>query len=153
MKLCKCCSQVKELSAFHKAKTGSQGVMAICASCRSLSKKQEYQDSWFHFTYRLKKSYSKTKGLDFNLTTEYLKSIWTEKCPIFGEIFVVGDKKHPYSPALDRIDPKKGYIKGNVCYISSRANRIKYDSSVEELKKILSWYEGATTRPKGRTLK
>jgi hypothetical protein len=34
---------------------------------------------------------------------------------------------------IDKIDPKKGYVKGNVWIISFRANRIKYDASLEEL--------------------
>ena len=38
------------------------------------------------------------------------------------------------SPSLDRIDPRKGYIVGNVAVISYRANVLKGDSSLDELK-------------------
>lgn len=52
---------------------------------------------------------------------------------------------------LDRFDPKKGYIKGNVAWVSGRANRIKYDATLEELKSLVSWMEGATTISKEST--
>ena len=45
------------------------------------------------------------------------------------------------SPSMDRIDPKKGYVEGNVVWISNKANTIKSDSTVKELEKILSWYK------------
>lgn len=40
---------------------------------------------------------------------------------------------------LDRLIPDKGYVKGNVHWISRRANRIKSDATVEELEKIISY--------------
>jgi hypothetical protein len=91
---------------------------------------------------RLKKSESKSKGIPFDLTEEYLKSIWTDTCPIFGRKFIRHEKTNDYSPALDRLVPSKGYVKGNVVYISARANRIKYDASIAELERIVSWLKG-----------
>ena len=41
------------------------------------------------------------------------------------------------SPNLDRIFPKKGYVPGNVRVISQRANRIKSDATVEEMRAVL----------------
>jgi hypothetical protein len=38
------------------------------------------------------------------------------------------------SPSLDRIDPTKGYVKGNVWIISSKANTFKSYATHEELK-------------------
>lgn len=37
------------------------------------------------------------------------------------------------SPSLDRKDPAKGYVKGNVWVISYRANAIKQDATLAEL--------------------
>jgi hypothetical protein len=41
--------------------------------------------------------------------------------------------------------PVEGYVVGNVQYISARANRIKYNASPSELRKVLAFMEGATT--------
>jgi hypothetical protein len=43
------------------------------------------------------------------------------------------------SPTLDRIDTRKGYVRGNICVISWRANCIKRDATLEELEKITTW--------------
>ena len=54
------------------------------------------------------------------------------------------------SPSIDRIDNNKGYVRGNVIVVSYRVNRIKSDASLEELRRIVSFYErlsGATGGP------
>ena len=38
-------------------------------------------------------------------------------------------------------------------WISGRANRIKYNATIDELERILTYMKGATTIPKGSTLK
>lgn len=43
------------------------------------------------------------------------------------------------SPSLDRIDSTKGYELGNIHVLSWRANRIKNDSTIEELGKIYKY--------------
>lgn len=56
-------------------------------------------------------------------------------CPLLGVPITVGTAKvHNNSPTLDRKDSTKGYVPGNVWVISWRANRMKSDSTLEELK-------------------
>ena len=88
------------------------------------------------------KSRCKLKGIPFDLTLEYLESIVATNCPVFG--FPLAWCAHsknikPVSPSLDRINPKLGYIKGNVRWLSQRANAMKQDSSPEELAKFANW--------------
>jgi hypothetical protein len=77
-------------------------------------------------------------GLTFELRVEDLTI--PERCPALGLPLQVNDGRHQdNSPSLDRIDPKKGYVKGNVAVISYKANRIKQDATPEELEAVASW--------------
>ena len=52
----------------------------------------------------------------------------------------VGNKKIlPTSASLDRIDPAKGYVKGNLVIISSKANNIKSAYRAADLYKVADW--------------
>lgn len=81
---------------------------------------------------------AKRKGLEFNITLDDLGDI-PEVCPLLGIPLKVntGSGLHPDSPSVDRIIPEKGYIKGNVRIISTRANHLKSNATVEELEIIL----------------
>ena len=78
---------------------------------------------------------ARKSGTEFNL--ELKDIIIPTKCPILDiDIFVCEGGMKDNSPSIDRIDNNKGYIKGNIQIISNRANRIKSDSSLEELEKL-----------------
>jgi hypothetical protein len=67
-----------------------------------------------------------------------------EVCPVLGipifRGYAEGTKAPgPNSPSLDRIDSAKGYVKGNVEVISWRANRIKYDATIQELEAVVAY--------------
>lgn len=49
------------------------------------------------------------------------------------------------SPSMDRIDSNRGYEPDNIQIISWRANRIKNDSTPEELKLLAEFMEGKTS--------
>lgn len=81
----------------------------------------------------------------FNLTFQDLIEIATDECPIFHIPFVWGGsglgkgKTKPGIPTLDRILPEYGYVKGNVAFISYRANRIKDNGTMQEHYDIADW--------------
>lgn len=91
------------------------------------------------------KERAKEKGLPFNITLEYLRSIATDSCPIFHTPFSWGvsglgkGKFKENGPQLDRITPELGYIVGNVAFISHRANRIKDNGTMQEHYDIADW--------------
>lgn len=150
MRVCNICNLEKELSCFHKPAKGTE---YRCKSCKSdLAKKNRKEDYFKHYC-STKKSECKRKGYNYNLTPEYLESIWTKVCPVFGmELFRASEGMGSAKSAhLDRIDPTKGYVFDNVHWISGRANRIKYDATIEELRQIADWMESVTTRAKART--
>lgn len=87
---------------------------------------------------------AKDKGLDFNLDFDYLMSILPVdlKCPVFGTEFVINSHEQLNdSMTLDRIDSSKGYVRGNVQFISWRANNLKSDATLQELKTLLEYLE------------
>jgi hypothetical protein len=82
--------------------------------------------------------------IPFDIDIEYLKSIKTDRCPIFDMELTWGEfgddyKRSANSPSLDKIKPEYGYIKGNVCIISDLANKIKQDVGYKELYKVADW--------------
>lgn len=83
---------------------------------------------------------AKEKGVPCTLQSADLPDI-PDYCPILQTIKLQkGEgKMTPASPSLDRIDPKLGYVPGNVQIISSRANTLKNDGSIEELTLVLEW--------------
>jgi len=77
-------------------------------------------------------------NIPFNLVLQDLEDIATDQCPIFHTPFVWGQsglgkgKTRPDSPTLDRVLPELGYVKGNVVFLSYRANRIKDNGTMQE---------------------
>ena len=85
------------------------------------------------------KARASKKRLDFNI--EIMDIIIPKFCPVLNiELKInIGSGGAQNSPSLDRIDNSKGYIKGNVQVISKRANLIKSDASIEEIRNVLNW--------------
>jgi hypothetical protein len=46
------------------------------------------------------------------------------------------------SPSVDKFDNDRGYVKGNVNVISNRANVLKNDATVAEMRAVLTYMEG-----------
>lgn len=140
-KTCNHCKQSKPLDGFHKSKGYACGVHSTCKICRSEMARERYVANPFKTLHRIKKSECKQKHIEYNLTEEYLRSIWTDVCPITGLTLTYANKKgeHSKSAWLDRIYPDKGYVQGNVAFISGRMNRIKYNATLEELELLVSW--------------
>jgi hypothetical protein len=81
-------------------------------------------------------------SVPFDLDVPFLHRIFPEDsvCPVLGIKMSWGeDGGVSNSPSLDRKNPTLGYLKGNVAFISNRANRIKSDASLEEILSILSY--------------
>lgn len=85
---------------------------------------------------------AKKKNIPFDIDADYLRLNIPSHCPIFGTPLEwstyrgLGRCALPNSPSLDRIDPAKGYVKGNVWIISNKANTIKSNATHEELKLV-----------------
>ena len=71
---------------------------------------------------------------------DYVLSLPSEMCPVFGTQLEWGTGTD-LAGSLDRFKPENGYTKGNVCWISWRANSIKRDASLDEIKSIYDWMQ------------
>jgi hypothetical protein len=70
----------------------------------------------------------------------YVKSIAPAKCPVFNRRFVDrGVGFSPWSPSIDKIDPAKGYVRGNVQVISMLANAMKRNATPAQLRQFAEW--------------
>lgn len=79
-------------------------------------------------------------GLEFNLRTSDITI--PDTCPVFGiPLFKGKGSSTDNSPSIDRVDNSKGYIRGNVHIISMRANSLKKDATLDELKAIVKYME------------
>lgn len=86
------------------------------------------------------KSRAKRKGYAFNI--EISDIIIPKICPIMGIELIYhtgspGGKNN--SPSIDKIDPTKGYVKGNIRIISHLANMMKNHATEKELITFANW--------------
>ena len=92
--------------------------------------------------YRLRHCKQRQKGA-VNLTIDYLYSLYKEqegKCALSGVAFEL-EKHSLLVPSLDKIIPKKGYVKGNVQWLAWAVNRAKGEMSqamfIDMCKKVI----------------
>jgi hypothetical protein len=80
-----------------------------------------------------------------DLTLEFLKQLWNDqkgKCPYSGVKLILNThslRHHDfrYTASLDRIDNAKGYVQGNVQFISTAINFMKNTMSHEQIIEFL----------------
>ena len=81
---------------------------------------------------------AKTKNISFDI--EVSDIVIPETCPILGLPLKKSiDGNRDLSPSLDRIDNAKGYIKGNIQVISSKANTMKANANKNDLINFSNW--------------
>jgi hypothetical protein len=90
---------------------------------------------------------AKENSMEWDLNLEYLASIFPKSglCPLSKQPMVWGKADGwGNSPSLDRIDPSKGYVKGNVWWISHSENRKKaeYEKVVPPWVKVFADKDG-----------
>jgi hypothetical protein len=82
------------------------------------------------------------RGLEATIRVSDL--VWPTHCPVLGIPLHYPERgvarkiggHNPNYPSLDRFDPSKGYVPGNVFVISFRANTIKNNATYEEMLRV-----------------
>lgn len=146
---CRICGVVKPLSSFNY-RSDSGKYRSECKPCKSdihhryyetkysniakeKSKKKRQEDQRASLLLSCKMS-ARKKGLEFNITVDDIQI--PEVCPILGIKLtnIQGSGRVWSNASVDRIDSSKGYVVGNVQVISCKANTMKQDATVEELR-------------------
>lgn len=121
-------------------KTSMRGYLIRDGRARSCGCMHGFKHGLFHTPeyalWRSVKHQAARNGLDFNLDVFDIKI--PEKCPLLGTPLRIGKPGWATgdNASVDRVDPRKGYVKGNVWVVSKRANSIKNDATPKELKLI-----------------
>lgn len=112
-----------------------------CTGCNAaymrdyLRRRSREQPEWA-VRYRAKKRAGKL-GIAFDLPLQAV--VIPVFCPVLDVRLVIGEGRLPASPSLDRIDPRKGYVVGNVRVVSDKANRLKSNLDIVALKARLAF--------------
>lgn len=110
--------------------------------------KQYNMERPFHYAYRRLRLRAKQNNIPFSLDEEYLVELWTGKCAIFNTpLCMPYSTKHqdPNKATVDRIVPELGYTKGNIQWVSNKANIIKSFGTLCEHEAIVAYLKNHTT--------
>lgn len=157
---CTDCKQYLPITSFYTYNKQKKSRLDIlnnrrASHCRDCANKRFLQTDPRSKLLNSAKQRAKLKGLEFNLTIDDV--VIPEYCPVLGiklKASVGEGRKNldqlEHSPSLDRVDNTKGYTKNNVMVISLRANNIKKDATLKELKALVKYvedFQSATTSP------
>lgn len=124
----------------------SQGIRDRCKSCSAIkaeNEKERRRNNWkykpaLHMLNNSKQR-AKEAGREHTLTIDDI--VIPDYCPILNIKLEVGDRKnHENAPSIDRIDNSKGYTKENIMIMSTRANLLKKNATIDELIMIGNFY-------------
>jgi hypothetical protein len=82
---------------------------------------------------------AKSAGIEHTLSKEDI--VIPEFCPVLGIKLHTEDRKAKYAaPSIDRIDNTKGYTPDNIVIVSVRANLLKRDATLTEMRALVKFY-------------
>lgn len=100
--------------------------------------REKFKKSALRWFFKKIKHAAKIRNKEFDFTLEDAQKLLDERptfCPVIPGIrlvYTVGHSGGDHAE-LDRIDNEKGYVRGNIRFISKRANRLKSDAEPLEL--------------------
>lgn len=129
-KYCNRCGKTLSVTMFYKDRTRKDGLSNKCKSCADLAaKKNRLGASERERLFRYARMRAARRGREFTLDPEDI--MIPERCPVLN----VPMKR----PSIDRMDNSRGYVKGNIRVISTRANLLKNNAAEWELQAVLEY--------------
>jgi hypothetical protein len=133
-KVCSLCQKEKKIDDFHKSQGTKAGIANRCIRCSALSS-------------MIKNAKTRDK-FKVDIDAWYLYQLTKDlvECPVLGCELLFGGTGtiKDNSASIDRFDPTKGYTRDNVWIISDKANRMKSDATLEEIKRVYAYMELAS---------
>lgn len=106
------------------------------------SYEQLKNDRIARINYALSQSIKGT-GVAYSIDTKYLIVIAPDLCPIFKIplTWSLRGRKNPQDnyPVIETIIPERGYVKGNVAWVSRKASKIKSGTTEVEIYAVADW--------------
>jgi len=152
---CQKCKVKKLASKFSKNSSHQNGLQKICKKCngkyrvankeRIAEQKRAYyrtskgiaKQLFDKARYRARKQ-SIVFELDYDWVLGQVQQVL--ECPVRKVKFVTGDKTfHNNSRTLDRAQPSLGYTRENTCLVSFKANLVKNNGSLQDLKLLICY--------------
>jgi len=147
--ICVGCKNLLPQNLFsYKIKNNpSQGIRDRCKSCSSIKAGKERERRKENWKYKPalhmlnnSKQRAKAVGREHTLTIDDI--VIPDYCPILNIKLEVGDRKnHENAPSIDRINNDGGYTKDNIMIMSTRANLLKKNATIDELIMIGKFYQ------------
>lgn len=135
----KCCTGCKKdlpRSMFTLMRHHVDGLSSVCRECASKRSAANEKREPRARMLRCARARAKKKGFQFAITIDDI--VIPTHCPVLGiPLFPGKGTFTDNSPSLDRINNDLGYISGNVRVISYRANSLKSDGTLTEMKLII----------------
>lgn len=150
-KQCTKCKETKPVEQFSKNDKSPTGFRCQCKDCDAKYRRENIayrkqwnrnfrKTNWKYNVYASAKQRAKKKGLEFSITMDDITI--PSLCPVLGIPISMGKKSRvDGSPSIDRINNNMGYIRGNILVVSWRANKLKSDSTQEERKRLMDFYQ------------
>ena len=146
-KTCSACGEIKPLEEFYVNRAMPDGKSYVCKECQKSQVAEFHARRPFYNIMQAAKNRAKKSGVPFDIDEEYLEDIWTGHCPVFQTKLRLpgkGTKQQvngKHGPSLDRIRPDRGYVRGNVIWISQAANLIKSNATSSDILTVGRWLE------------
>lgn len=144
---CSACGKEKTAGDFSYKIRGdyTSGKKEKCKRCGASEREKKRRDkTWKDAAVKIMlmnaKYRSKKSGIEFNISESDISI--PDFCPVFG-IELKRESKETWhsAPSIDRIDNTKGYTPDNITVVSRRANILKKDATVKELRQMANFYE------------
>lgn len=134
-KHCLKCNQELPLRSFN---VGSN----TCIECISKKNKASRQANPIKAAWERAKARAKKNNIEFSITQDHVKAVWTDICPIYQIHLQTNEgKSDGNSHSIDRINNNLGYIPGNIAIVSMRFNSEKRNLTPELLRRMLAYME------------